>query len=113
MQELIKKAGILIEALPYIQKFSGKTVVIKYGGNAMINEELKNSVMEDITLLKFIGLNPIVVHGGGPDISKALNERGVKSKFVNGLRVTDGITLSFSSRMTSPCICPPKLMPAT
>lgn len=81
MQELIKKAGILIEALPYIQKFSGKTVVIKYGGNAMINEELKNSVMEDITLLKFIGLNPIVVHGGGPDISKALNERGVKSKF--------------------------------
>ena len=93
MQELIKKAGILIEALPYIQKFSGKTVVIKYGGNAMINEELKNSVMEDITLLKFIGLNPIVVHGGGPDISKALNERGVKSKFVNGLRVTDDITM--------------------
>ena len=72
MQELIKKAGILIEALPYIQKFSGKTVVIKYGGNAMINEELKNSVMEDITLLKFIGLNPIVVHGGGPDFQRLL-----------------------------------------
>ena len=59
-----------------MQKFGGKTVVVKYGGNAMINEELKNSVMEDITLLKFIGLNPIVVHGGGPDISRALNERG-------------------------------------
>ena len=99
MQELIKKAGILIEALPYIQKFSGKTVVIKYGGNAMINEELKNSVMEDITLLKFIGLNPIVVHGGGPDISKALNERGVKSKFVNGLRVTDDITMQTAQQV--------------
>ena len=94
MQELIK-----IEALPYIQKFSGKTVVIKYGGNAMINEELKNSVMEDITLLKFIGLNPIVVHGGGPDISKALNERGVKSKFVNGLRVTDDITMQTAQQV--------------
>ncbi len=93
MEELIKKAGILIEALPYIQKFSGKTVVIKYGGNAMVNDELKNSVMEDITLLKFIGLNPIVVHGGGPDISKALSDRGVKSRFVNGLRVTDEITM--------------------
>lgn len=99
MQELIKKAGILIEALPYIQKFAGKTVVIKYGGNAMINEELKNSVMEDITLLKFIGLNPIVVHGGGPDISKALNEKGVKSKFVNGLRVTDDITMQTAQQV--------------
>lgn len=89
MDEYIRKAGILIEALPYIQKFAGKTFVIKYGGNAMVNEELKNSVMEDITLLKFIGINPIVVHGGGPDISKALNDRGIKSKFVNGLRVTD------------------------
>lgn len=89
MHTLVKKAQILIDALPYIQKFSGKTVVIKYGGNAMINEELKNSVIEDIILLKFIGLNPIVVHGGGPDISKALNEKGIKSQFVNGLRVTD------------------------
>lgn len=93
MQELIKKAGILIDALPYIQKFAGKTVVIKYGGNAMINEELKNSVMEDITLLKYIGLNPIVVHGGGPDISAALNEYGIKSQFINGLRVTDEKTM--------------------
>ena len=93
MEELIKKAGILIEALPYIQKFAGKTVVIKYGGNAMINDELKNSVMEDITLLKFIGLNPIVVHGGGPDISKALNDNNIKTEFINGLRVTDADTI--------------------
>ena len=99
MEELIKKAGILIEALPYIQKFAGKTVVVKYGGNAMINEELKNSVMEDITLLKFIGLKPIVVHGGGPDISKALNDRGVKSKFINGLRVTDDITMQTAQQV--------------
>jgi len=89
MEELIKKAGILIDALPYMQKFGGKTVVIKYGGNAMINEELKSSVMEDITLLKFIGLNPIVVHGGGPDISAELNNHNIKSEFINGLRYTD------------------------
>lgn len=93
MEELIKKAGILIEALPYIQKFANKTVVIKYGGNAMINEELKNSVMEDITLLKFIGLKPIVVHGGGPDISEALKKNNIKSEFINGLRVTDEETM--------------------
>lgn len=99
MEELIKKAGILIEALPYIQKFSGKTVVVKYGGNAMVNEELKNSVMEDIILLKYIGLRPIVVHGGGPDISKALNERGVKSEFVNGLRVTDKLTMETAQQV--------------
>lgn len=99
MNSLIKKAGILIEALPYIQKFSGKTVVIKYGGNAMINEELKNSVMEDITLLKFIGVNPVVVHGGGPDISKALNDLGVKSEFINGLRVTDKVTMSVAQQV--------------
>ena len=93
MEELIKKAGILIEALPYIQKFANKTVVVKYGGNAMINDELKNSVMEDITLLKFIGLKPIVVHGGGPDISEALKQNNIKSEFINGLRVTDADTM--------------------
>ena len=74
IKPIIDKAKILVEALPYIQKFNGKTVVIKYGGNAMINDELKNKVMEDITLLKYIGINPIVVHGGGPDISKALKK---------------------------------------
>ena len=99
MSKLIAKAGILIDALPYIRKFSGKTVVVKYGGNAMVNDDLKHSVMEDITLLKFIGLNPIVVHGGGPDISKALNDRGVKSKFVNGLRYTDELTMEVAQQV--------------
>ncbi|MFZ5987006.1 MAG: acetylglutamate kinase [Bacillota bacterium] len=93
MEAVIKKAEILIEALPYIQKLFGKTVVIKYGGNAMINEDLKTSVMEDITLLKYIGMNPIVVHGGGPDINKALEKFGIKSQFINGLRVTDSATM--------------------
>ncbi len=93
MEAIIKKAEILIEALPYIQKLHGKTVVIKYGGNAMISEELKNSVMEDITLLKYIGLNPVVVHGGGPDINRTLERLDVKSEFVGGLRVTDSQTM--------------------
>lgn len=93
------RANILIEALPYIQNYYNKIVVVKYGGNAMINEDLKNSVMEDITLLKFIGLNPIVVHGGGPDISKALNDRGLKSEFINGLRVTDKETMSVAQQV--------------
>lgn len=93
VEALIKKANILIEALPYIQKFSNKTFVIKYGGNAMVNEELKASVMEDITLLKFIGINPIVVHGGGPDITKALSDMNIESQFQNGLRVTDAETM--------------------
>ena len=93
MEALIRKAEILIEALPYIQKLSGKTVVIKYGGNAMINDELKNSVMEDITLLKYIGMNPVVVHGGGPDINRTLDRLNIKSQFVNGLRVTDNETM--------------------
>lgn len=93
MENPIKSAELLIEALPYIQKLHGKTIVIKYGGNAMINEDLKNSVMEDITLLKFIGVNPVVVHGGGPDINKMLEKLDIKSEFVNGLRVTDKDTM--------------------
>ena len=93
MDLLIKKAGILIEALPYIQHFAGKTIVVKYGGNAMISDELKNAVMEDLTLLKYIGLNPILVHGGGPDISSALKTFDIESKFINGLRVTDEETV--------------------
>ena len=80
---------MLVEALPYIQKYSGKTVVIKYGGNAMINEELKNDVMGDIALLSLIGVRVVLVHGGGPEISDMLNKIGKKSEFVNGLRVTD------------------------
>ncbi|MHB8962640.1 MAG: acetylglutamate kinase [Saccharofermentanales bacterium] len=93
MAELISKAGILIEALPYIQRLSGKTVVIKYGGNAMINDELKNHVMDDITLLKFIGINPVIVHGGGPEISGMLKKLDIPSEFRNGLRVTDADTI--------------------
>ncbi|MEG1880712.1 MAG: acetylglutamate kinase, partial [Oscillospiraceae bacterium] len=96
MKELINKATILIEALPYIQKLNGKTVVIKYGGNAMINDELKNKVMEDITLLKYIGMHPIVVHGGGPDISSELAKNDIKSEFVNGLRVTNKQTMDIA-----------------
>lgn len=96
MEAVIKKAEILIEALPYIQKLFGKTVVIKYGGNAMINDELKTSVMEDITLLKYIGMNPVVVHGGGPDINKALDKFNIKSQFINGLRVTDKATIDIA-----------------
>jgi len=84
-----KRAEILIEALPYIQKLYGKTIVIKYGGNAMINEELKNSVIQDIILLKYVGMNPVLVHGGGPDLTNALKKLNIKSEFVNGLRVTD------------------------
>lgn len=93
MEAIVKNAEILIEALPYIQKLNGKTVVIKYGGNAMVSDELKNNVMEDITLLKFIGVNPVVVHGGGPDITSVMQKLGLKSEFVNGLRVTDAATV--------------------
>ena len=73
MQTLINKAATLIEALPYIQSLAGKTIVIKYGGNAMVNDELKSSVMDDIALLKSVGINPVLVHGGGPDISNMLS----------------------------------------
>lgn len=93
MNERIERAEILIEALPYIQKLYNKTVVVKYGGNAMINEDLKNSVMEDVTLLKYVGMNPIIVHGGGPDISAALKTYHIESRFQNGLRVTDAETM--------------------
>jgi len=93
MKDIIKKAEILVEALPYIQALNGKTVVIKYGGNAMISDELKHSVMEDITLLKYIGVNPVVVHGGGPDITRALKQLNIQSEFVNGLRKTDRATM--------------------
>ena len=93
MTNAMQTAEILVEALPYIKKFYGKTVVIKYGGNAMINEDLKNSVMKDIVLLKFIGMNPVVVHGGGPEINDMLGKIGKESRFVNGLRYTDEETI--------------------
>ncbi len=83
------RVGVLVEALPYIQKYSDKTVVIKYGGNAMINEDLKDAVMGDVALLSQIGIKVVLVHGGGPEITEMLGKIGKESKFVNGLRVTD------------------------
>lgn len=88
-----QKAQILMNALPYIKKYSGKTVVVKYGGNAMINEDLKRSVMGDIVLLNLIGVKVVLVHGGGPHIKSALDQLGIESKFINGLRVTDEATM--------------------
>ncbi len=84
---------ILIEALPYIRKFSGKRIVIKYGGHAMVDEGLKKAFASDITLLKYIGINPIVIHGGGPQINKVLDSMGITSKFIRGMRYTDGKTM--------------------
>lgn len=89
----IEKANILSQALPYIQEYNGKTVVIKYGGNAMINEELKDTVIKDIVLLNYVGIKVVVVHGGGPDINEFLKKIGKVSEFVNGLRVTDEETI--------------------
>ena len=86
-------AHILSEALPYIQRFHGKTIVIKYGGNAMIDESLKRSFAKDVVLLKAVGMNPIVVHGGGPQISTTLERVGKQSQFIDGLRVTDSETM--------------------
>lgn len=87
------RAEILVQALPYIKKYTGKIVVIKYGGNAMINEDLKNSVMSDIILLTLVGVKVVLVHGGGPEITDMLGRVGLESKFVNGLRVTDEDTI--------------------
>ena len=86
-------ADILIEALPYIRRFYGKTIVIKYGGNAMVEGHLKEGFSRDITLMKFIGLNPVVVHGGGPQIGSVLEQMGIDSEFVDGMRVTDESTM--------------------
>jgi acetylglutamate kinase len=92
-QTVLDKAGILIEALPYIKKFNNKKVVVKYGGSAMIDENLQKSVIQDVVLLKLVGMQPIIVHGGGKEISKWLGKIGHESKFVNGLRVTDETTM--------------------
>ena len=93
MDKYIEKANILIEALPYIRRLSGKTVVIKYGGAAMLSTELSEKIMQDITLLKYVGVNPIVVHGGGGDINKMLALYDIQPEFHNGLRVTDAATM--------------------
>ena len=89
----IYRAKILSEAVPYLQEYNGKTVVVKYGGNAMINEELMNNVISDICLMTLVGINVVLVHGGGPEINKALKRSGIESKFINGLRYTDEETI--------------------
>ncbi|MBI5063463.1 MAG: acetylglutamate kinase, partial [Desulfatitalea sp.] len=86
-------AEILIEALPYIRRFAGMTIVIKYGGHAMVDEQLKEDFARDVTLLKFIGMHPVVVHGGGPQINSVLDQMGIRPKFVRGMRLTDGPTM--------------------
>ena len=93
VEERIAKAEILLDALPYIRRFSGKTMVIKYGGHAMVDEELKESFAQDIVLLKFVGINPVIVHGGGPQIGRMLDQLGIESQFVRGMRVTDQRTM--------------------
>ena len=90
------KAAILVEALPYIQEFYGKTVVIKYGGNAMVSDTLKENVMEDIALLKYVGVRPVIIHGGGPEITGFLKKVGKETSFVSGLRVTDEETVEIA-----------------
>lgn len=96
MQQYLEKAQVLIEALPYIQRFNRKIIVVKYGGSAMIDEELKKRVIEDVTLLKLVGFKPIIVHGGGKEISKWVGKVGMEPKFVNGLRVTDEDTMEIA-----------------
>ena len=92
-EDAIHTAKILSEALPYIQQFTGRTLVIKFGGNAMIDDELKSSFARDIVLMKLVGMNPVVVHGGGPQIASVLKELGIESEFVDGMRVTDSKTM--------------------
>ena len=93
MKSLVEKAEILIEALPYIRRFYGKTIVIKYGGHAMLERELRESFARDVVLLKYVGLRPVVVHGGGPQIASQLERMGKEAEFVDGLRVTDDETM--------------------
>ena len=88
MNELVRKAEILLEAMPYLQKYRGRVIVVKYGGNAMINEELKNAVMHDIVLLKLLGMKPVLSHGGGPGINQMLEQLSIPLKFIDGLRYT-------------------------
>ena len=95
-QNIMEKAEVLIEALPYIQRFNRKIIVVKYGGSAMVDEELKKHVIQDVVLLKLVGFKPIIVHGGGKEISKWVNKVGMEPNFVNGLRVTDEPTMEIA-----------------
>ena len=96
MQKYLDKAQVLIEALPYIQRFNRKIIVVKYGGSAMVDESLKRRVIEDVTLLKLCGFKPIIVHGGGKEISKWVGKVGKEAEFINGLRVTDAETMEIA-----------------
>ena len=101
MEKYLGKAEVLIEALPYIQRFNRKIIVVKYGGSAMVDETLKRRVIEDVTLLKLVGFKPIIVHGGGKDISNMVKQLGMETKFVNGLRVTDRETMEVAEMVLS------------
>ncbi len=96
MEQVMEKAEVLVEALPYIQRFNRKIIVVKYGGSAMLDEELKQHVIQDVTLLKLVGFKPIIVHGGGKDISKWVEKSGETPEFVNGLRKTDANTMEIA-----------------
>ncbi len=96
LEKYLSKAEVLIEALPYIQRFNRKVIVVKYGGSAMVDEELKRRVIQDVTLLKLVGFKPIIVHGGGKEISSMVNRLGMEPKFINGLRVTDEATMEIA-----------------
>lgn len=96
MKEIMEKAEVLIEALPYIQRFNRKIIVVKYGGSAMVDDNLKKSVIQDVTLLKLVGFKPIIVHGGGKEISRWIGKVGMEPEFVNGLRKTDAATMEIA-----------------
>ena len=96
MQKYLDKAEVLIEALPYIQRFNRRVIVVKYGGSAMVDDTLKEQVIQDVTLLKLVGFKPIIVHGGGKEISRWVGKVGMEPKFVNGLRVTDADTMELA-----------------
>ena len=93
IQKIVDRADILLEALPYIRRFSNRTIVIKYGGHAMVDEELKRNFALDVVMMKYIGMNPVIVHGGGPQIGTYLKKLGKESRFVQGMRVTDQETM--------------------
>ena len=95
-EKYLEKAAVLVEALPYIQRFNRKIIVVKYGGSAMVDENLKKSVISDVTLLKLVGFKPIIVHGGGKEISRWVGKVGMEPRFVNGLRVTDADTMEIA-----------------
>lgn len=101
VEQVISKAQTLIEALPYIKKFQGKIIVVKYGGSAMLDEDLKYNVIEDVALLKLVGLKPVIVHGGGREISKWVEKIGKEPEFINGLRVTDAETMEIAEMVLS------------